>query len=183
MSKNVVTKEVRFSYLHLFEPHAVNPDDTAKYSATILIPKKVGGVTNPDIARIEAAIKAAFDEGTMSKFGGTAPKKWANPLRDGDEERDAAEFKGHYFINAKSNRRPHVLDEDNQPLQDKTDVYSGMYGRASLSFFAYAVPGNKGVAAGLEAVKKLRDGEPLVGGGVSAASAAAAFADSEDDLI
>lgn len=182
MSKNVVTKEVRFSYLHLFEPHAVNPEEVAKYAATLLIPKKVGGVTNPDIARIEAAIKAAYTEGVSSKFGGTAPKVWKNPLRDGDEEREGAEFQGHYFINAKSSRRPHVLDEDNQPAQDKTDFYSGMYGRASVTFYPFAGKA-KGVACGLEAVRKLRDGEPLGGGGVSAASAAAAFADSADDLL
>ena len=35
----VTTGEVRFSFPHVFQPHANNPGQEEKYSVTILIPK------------------------------------------------------------------------------------------------------------------------------------------------
>ena len=36
----VITGEVRFSYLHVFEPYAAEVGQKAKYSVALLIPKK-----------------------------------------------------------------------------------------------------------------------------------------------
>ena len=38
--KKVVTGKVRLSYVHLFEPYSNDPEKEARYSVTILIPKK-----------------------------------------------------------------------------------------------------------------------------------------------
>ena len=43
------------------------------------------------------------------------------------------------------------------------DVYSGMYARVTIRFFAYASSGNRGVGCGLGNVMKIREGEPLSG--------------------
>ena len=56
-------------------------------------------------------------------------------------------------------------------------VYSGVYGRASISFYAFNSSGNKGIACGLNNLQKIRDGEPLGG----KASAESDFASDEDD--
>ena len=42
-------------------------------------------------------------------------------------------------------------------------LYSGVYGRASISFYAFNSNGNKGIACGLNNLQKIRDGEPLGG--------------------
>ena len=46
-------------------------------------------------------------------------------------------------------------------------MYSGCYVYASVNFYAYNTSGNKGIAAGLNNVLKVADGEPL-GGRISA---------------
>jgi len=145
-----------------------------KYSVSILIPKK----DKKTIAAIEAAILAATNEGLKSKFGGKKPANLKTPLRDGDEERpDDEVYAGHYFLNASSVRRPGVVDQDTNPILDKEEFYSGCYGRASINFYAFAVSGNKGIAAGLNNVQKLEDGDNLGGGASSAED------DFGDDLL
>ena len=44
---------------------------------------------------------------------------------------------------------------------DQTEVYSGCYGRISVNFYGYNSNGNRGVAAGLGNIQKLKDGEAL----------------------
>ena len=43
------------------------------------------------------------------------------------------------------------------------EFYSGCYGRASINFYAFNANGNKGIAAGLQNLQKLTEGEPLAG--------------------
>ena len=47
---------------------------------------------------------------------------------------------------------------------DKDEFYSGVYGRISLNMLAFNTSGNKGIAAGLQNLQKLEDGEMLAGG-------------------
>ena len=156
----VITGKVRFAYLHVFEPHAVEETQEKKYSATLLIPKSDTKTIN-DIKR---AIKNAVDQGIKEKWGGKKPANLKMPLRDGDEERpDHPEFHGHYFVNAKSIFKPGVVDAQLNEIIDSTEIYSGCYGRASINFYAYNVSGNKGIACGLNNIQKLHDGETLGG--------------------
>lgn len=163
-STKVVTGKVRFSYAHVFEPTSMSEDEPKKYSTAILIPKK----DKKTIAAIEAAVKAALEEGKSKKFGGKIPTNPKLPLRDGDEEKpDDEVYAGHYFLNASSQRRPGVVDADRNEIIDKDEFYSGCYGRASINFFAFAGKA-KGVAVGLNGVQKLEDGENLSGGSFNA---------------
>lgn len=156
----VIIGKVRFSYAHVFEPKANNPGDEPKYSASILIDKK----DKTSLDKVRAAIEAAKKEG-LAKLGGKIPANLKQPLRDGDEERPGDEaYKGKFFISANSKRKPGVVDENLDPILDKDEFYSGCYGRASINFYAFNVPGNKGIAAGLNNVQKLEDGERLSGG-------------------
>lgn len=156
----VITGEVRFSYVYIFEPRAgMNPNDTAKYSMSILIPKD----DKETVGKIKAAIKAAIDAG-LPLWGGKKPANLGIPLRDGDEERpDDPAYAGHYFINCKSRNKPGIVDKSRNPIVDSQEVYSGCYGRVSVNFFAYNTNGNRGIAAGLNNVQKLRDGDHLGG--------------------
>lgn len=163
-STKVITGKVRFSYANVFEPRAISEDQKAKYSVSIIIPKK----DKKTIAKIEAAIKTAAEEG-KAKFGGKVPKKYKQPLRDGDEDReDDDAYADSVFINANSLNKPGLVDESLDPIMDKEEFYSGCYGRASVNFYAYNVSGNIGVACGLNNLQKLEDGERLGGGAASA---------------
>ena len=101
------------------------------------------------------------------------------PLRDGDSERpDDEAYADSYFINANSATAPGIVDADRNPILTRSEVYSGVYGRASISFYAFNSNGNKGIACGLNNLQKVRDGEPL-GGKVSAESDFATDDDNE----
>ena len=56
-------------------------------------------------------------------------------------------------------------------------VYSGCYGQISVTFYSFNTTGNRGIAAGLGNIQKLRDGEPLGG----KANAAEEFETYDDD--
>ena len=111
--------------------------------------------------RIQAAVEAAKQE-SLSKWGGKIPPNLKLPLRDGDIDRPEDEtYKGCYFFNANSRQAPQVVDKQVQPILNQTEVYSGCYGRISVNFYGYNSNGNRGVAAGLGNIQKLKDGEAL----------------------
>ena len=157
-STKVVTGKVRFSYLNAFEPKSVNGGDE-KYSVSLIIPKS----DKKTISDINAAIEQAKQDG-KGKFGGKVPASLKLPLRDGDLERTEDEsYKGCYFVNANSKDRPGVVDKNVKAILDPNELYSGCYGRASITFYAFNQNGNKGIACGLQNIQKLADGEPLSG--------------------
>lgn len=159
----VVTGKVRFSYAHVFTPQASQEGGTPKYSVSIIIPKS----DKETIEKINKAIEQAKEE-NKAVWGGTIPKGLKGGLRDGDEEKDDPAYANSYFINANSSQKPGVVDADLNAILDASEFYSGCYGRASISFFAYNSNGSKGVGCGLNNVQKLEDGEKL--GGASSAS-------------
>ena len=103
------------------------------------------------------------------------------PLRDGDIERpDDPAYANAYFINANSATAPGIVDAACNPIMNRSEVYSGVYGRASISFYAFNANGNKGIACGLNNLQKISDGEPLGG----KASAESDFAtEAEEDFL
>ena len=89
-------------------------------------------------------------------------------MRDGDVERpDDPAYANAYFINANSATAPGIVDADRNPVITRSEVYSGVYGRASINLYAFNSNGNKGIACGLNNLQLIRDGEPL-GGKMSA---------------
>lgn len=156
----VITGKVRFSYAHVFEPAAVGDSEEKKYSVALIIPK----ADKQTVAKINAAIEAAKENGKTTKFGGKIPGGLKTPLRDGDVERpDDESYAGSYFLNASAYNKPGVVDKDLNPIMSQDEFYSGCYGRASITFFPFNASGNKGVAAGLNHVQKTSEGVPLGG--------------------
>jgi len=170
----VVTGEVRLSFVNLFKARAMNEGDTPAYGSMVLIPKG----DKATVARFNAAIEVAKKAGKDSKFGGKIPANLKTPLRDGDEEYpDDPNFAAMWFFNAKNHRRPIVVDRSKSPLtEDDDEIYSGVYGKVVVNLYAYDVR-SKGIAAGFEAFQKTRDGERLGGGGIDIDDA---FADEEE---
>lgn len=158
----VVTGKVRFCYANVFEPTAMNDGDTPKYNICILIPKSDEKTVNAVKKAIEAAKQAG--KAKIADKSGKIPSTLKTPLRDGDEERgDDPTFEDMFFINANTTRKPTIVDKDLNPIMSKEEFYSGCYGRASINFYAYNVS-SKGIAAGLNNLQKLEDGEMLAGG-------------------
>lgn len=159
----IITGVCRLSYANIWQPKSIN-GGAPKYSASILIPKS----DTKTIAKVKAAIQAAYEEGESKLRGNskTVPPlaSLKTPLRDGDTERpDDEAYAGHWFLNANSNTAPGVVDLNREPIYDTSEIYSGVYARVFLSFYAFNSNGNRGIACGLQNVQKVRDGESLGG--------------------
>ena len=164
----VITGKVRFSYCNILEAKATVEGGQEKYSTSIIIPKS----DTVTLEKINKAIEAAYNEGEakLRGTGKTVPALSAIhiPLRDGDVEKaDDPAYKDSYFLNASSISAVGIVDAALNPILDPSEIYSGMYGKVSISFYAYNKNGAKGIAVGLNNVLKLADGDHL-GGKVSA---------------
>ena len=170
MSKNNTTPtkvitgpSTRWSYCNVWEPKTTD-NGKLKYSVSLIIPKS----DTKTIAKIKAAVQAAYEEG-QSKLKGSGKSVPAlsvlkTPLRDGDLERpDDEAYANSFFLNANSSNKPGIVDADRNPIFEQSEVYSGVYGRASINFYAFNTNGNKGIACGLNNLQKISDGEPLGG--------------------
>ena len=176
-TKVITGVDTRWSYANVWDPKSIN-GGTPKYSVSLIIPKS----DKVTIQKIKAAIQAAYEEGEskLKGNGKSVPSLSVlkTPLRDGDLERpDDEAYKNAYFVNANSATAPGIVDADRQRIIDRSEVYSGVYGRASINFYAFNSNGNKGIACGLNNLQKIRDGEPLGG----KASAESDFATDDDD--
>jgi len=174
--QKVIGGPARISYAHVFKPTSVHPDkpDTLKYSCVLMIPKTNKAL----VSQIKKAIQAATENGieTVKAWKGVKPKKFTNPLRDGDEDFDNnPEYEGHWIISAKSDRKPGIIDKDKEPLTTDDEFYSGVHARFSIKFYPYGTAGNNGIGVQLNHLQKVKDGERLGG------SRSTADEDFEDD--
>lgn len=161
--KVITGPDTRWSYANVWEAKSIN-GSTPKFSVSLIIPKS----DTRTVAKVKAAIAAAYHEGEakLKGSGKTVPplSTIKTPMRDGDAERpDDPAYANAYFINANSPNAPGIVDADRQPVLDRSEVYSGVYGRASINFYAFNSNGNRGIACGLNNLQKIRDGEPLGG--------------------
>lgn len=178
--KVITGPQTRWSFCNVWEAKSIN-GGTPKYSVSLIIPKS----DTVTVDKINAAIQAAYTEGEskLKGNGRSVPPLSAikTPLRDGDIERpDDEAYKNSYFINANSAAAPGIVDADRNVILERSEVYSGVYGRASINLYAFNSNGNKGIACGLNNLQKIKDGEPL--GGKSRAEDDFATDDDDDFL-
>lgn len=162
--KVVTGPRTRWAYCNVWEPKQPLNGGRPKYSVKLIIPK--GDMDT--ITAVDDAIRAAYDEGYKRLRGDDAhvPSfgeiKW--PVQDGDTPglRNAQDYAGCWLINANSDRAPQIVDAHMRPVIEHSRVYSGVYGRASISFYAYNKGGGKrGIACCLHNLQLIKAGEPL----------------------
>ena len=180
-TKVITSKKVRFSYANLLTPKAPVEGSEPVYSVSLII-RKDDAYT---LDKVNAAIQAAYEEGAnkLKGNGKTVPPlaSLRSVLRDGNVDKAGDEaYKDCYFINAKSKVKPGIVDADLNPIIDADEIYSGMYGRASISFYAYNTGMSKGIACGLNNIQKISDGDRL-GGRASAESDFGSLEDTDSD--
>lgn len=154
----------RVSYPNLFEPRAMEPGDKPKYSVAMLFQKS----DTKSIPMIRKAIEAAWKEAFPTI---KMPAAFKNPvIHDGDIEKpDKEGYADTYYVNAKTERRPDVVDSQGNPLAPD-EMYPGCFARASVVVKAYEhKTGGKGVTCYLGNVMKTGDGDQLGGGSSNAA--------------
>lgn len=183
----VVTGKCRASYANVWEAKQMTDKQgkaqgDAKFSISLLIPKKDKG----SIERLEKAIEAARQIGKAKTWGGKIPANLKMPLHDGDEKFEEddekyAAYKGMMYISASSKTKPGIIDKSGNEILERDGFYSGCYCKASLNFFPFDNQ-SKGVAAGLNNLLFVEDGENLGGGRTKAEDDFADDINDEDDI-
>lgn len=162
LETKVILKNVRLSYAHLFEPRAMEGSDEKKYSCVALISK-----TDTDsIERLRAGVANAIKNANLQRLSVQAALD--KLVHDGDE-RDSESYKGMWYVNAKTDKKPNVCKVSGDgksllPVTDEEEVYSGCFAMMSFNLHAYNRNGNMGVGAYIRSVCKTADGERLSGG-------------------
>ena len=180
--RTIVIGPCRLSYTHLFEKWA-GPDgdeSRAKYQTGVLIPSS----QTETLDALRKCIKAAYNQAITKYWGGKRPAinegSDVYPLRDGDNK-DDENYNGHFYLNAKTGKKPSVTDKHGDTIMDEDEIYSGVWAYVCVTFYGYKQNGKCGIATALEAVRKCKDDEQF-GGGVSQTEAFGNIPfDDEDD--
>ena len=168
----------RISFANIWEPKSINGSEE-KYSVSCLIPKS----DKATLAKIQKAVDVAKEDAKGKKWNGKIPLNLKLPLRDGDIDRpDDENYAGHMFLNATSKEAPQIVDRKIQPILDPMECGSGDYYNVSVNFYGFNANGNRGVAAGLGNIQKVKDGERLAGKATAASDFDEIEGDEEDVL-
>jgi Protein of unknown function (DUF2815) len=138
---------------------AGNPKGDPKYSLVLCFDE------DADLADLKAEAKRVGIERFGPEFvAGVRKGKYNWPFRDNEDYADNGFpfTQDGTFISFKSTDRPGIVDENADPIMDKSEFYSGVKCRVSCKAFAYDNE-SKGVAFGLVNIQKLDDGERLAG--------------------
>ena len=164
-----LTPEAIITYPSLFKPESYKLEEPV-YKATLLISK------DKDMEKLNDAMR----EATYHKWPNRDKEfygKLRKPIRDGNSkaiskngivDKESFYF-DHYFINVKSKYQPQIVNIYNDPITNEDEIYGGCIVKAYLSFYGYDFAGNFGIGAGLRAICKVRDGEPIGGGKIDTA--------------
>jgi len=157
--KRYVTPHCTMVYPSLFEPSQFKKEEP-KYSCTLLLSKSHD--YRPMKESMKAAAAAKFGSNILTRLG-----ELDFPMRDGDEkaqgERDNFYYNMHY-MRVKSKFPPKLVNMYGEDITDENELYGGCIIKAYINFFGYDYMGKKGVSAGLLAICKIEDGEPLGSG-------------------
>ena len=160
-------KNVRLSFPKLWKPEAYGDNPTPVFEAAFLFAP--GSEAHK---ALEAAMVAAAQERWGAKAQQTLKGLVAGGkvcLRNGDEKADLDGYAGNLFLNARSPKRPLVVDKDRAPLVEADGKpYAGCFVNAIVDVYAqdHAQYGKR-INAALGGVQFIRDGEAFGAKGVA----------------
>ena len=159
-----ITVKARIDFPNIWTPKKIMNQGTPVYSATIIIPKDRKAVCDKigEICNHLMETDSRLNNKDFVRF----------PLIDGDGMNTEGKlypehYHGCFILRAKSNYQPHVFEYDNsselyRELDDDDErVFAGMEALVDISFFAYAVGGNRGIGVGLGDMCITGEGEPF----------------------
>lgn len=188
-------RNIRLSYCNLLEPVGFAEDDSDKrYRTDIIIPK-----TNTEaIQAIKVALNNTLTNAENNNlFNGkkikevTSSAKWHSALKDGDTERPEDEaYKNSYFLSAWAtiDKPCAIFDKARNKITKETEnadskVYSGVFGTALVSFFAYNYKGQCGTGVTISGFVTYQKGDRLSGVDAESELASEFEEDNGDDSL
>ena len=179
----IMIKNARLSFPEIWAPKAFNEGQAPKFSCNFLLDKE------SDKAQI-ASFKKAIKEAALAGFKGEIPTGLKICINDGkDKSYDG--YENAMYISCASRLRPQVIDRDRTPLVEEDGrPYAGCYVNAAISFWIQDNKWGKRVAANLNALQFVKDGETFGAGGIKAetvfddiSSEQDADVEAEDDFL
>ena len=158
---NIITlRNVRLSFPHLFQPHAMQEGQEPKFSATFLLDCEKHAAL---ITKIEKTIERLALDFWKKKMS------FKKCLRDGNEKTELEGYgDGVMFISAARKTRPAVVNRDVSPITEEDGViYAGCYVNATVRLWVQDNKWGKRVNAELRAVQFVKDGESFGAGPVN----------------
>lgn len=163
MAKNqeegtIRTPLFRVQYPAFFKPkmyHNDQGEEDPKFECTALFPKS--GSDKPDPKKMKALEAAVINVGKAAN-GGTLPKKFKNPFKDGDQE-DWPGFNGNTYIRMSSRYEPDIINLEGNKV-GPGDVKAGDWMIAVVKPYPYDYKG-KGVSFGMRNLLLVRIDEPF----------------------
>lgn len=162
--KVVTGPRTRWAYVNVWEPKPTHDGKRMKYSLRLIIPKD----DTATVEKIKRAMLAAYEDGTNKLRGDNTEVPSFDsiqlPLRDGDDPDIRVQpevYRGCWYINSNTESAPGIIDADFKPVITHSRIYSGVYGRVSITFYAWRSGDKCGIACGLNNVQLIRAGEPL----------------------
>ena len=178
--KVVTGPRTRWAYVNVWEPKLTHDGKKMKYSLRLIIPKD----DTATVRKVKQAMFAAYEEGANRLRGDDMEvppfDSLQLPLLDGDDPGIRIQpevYRGCWYINSNTDRAPRIVDENLEPVLTHSMVYSGVYGRVSVTFYAWRSGEKRGIACGLNNLQLIRAGEPLG----TKSTAAEDFADLDEE--
>lgn len=169
MANKMKTPVFRVAFPQVFEAKQINGQGKAKYSIAMLF--------DPDEIKKDDAQQKLFNvmksmvEVVAKEKWGKVPAKLKKPFKKGDEQISGKTdeiydgFAGMIVINAASETKPGVVDQEMNPIIELGEFYGGVYAQATITCYAWSHPtGGKGISFGLQNIQKVRDGDSFGGG-------------------
>lgn len=160
---NFVVEHGILSFPQLFKAEQINGQGDPKFTASILLPEEQAKQVMATAQKLAAE---AFKNGEPQLPNFHWP---IMPAQQKKAYQDDPRFAGMYVMNtsARAEYPPQVVDQNRQPVLDYTTIYAGCHVAVSIRLYSWTHKmGTLGISAGLLAVMKTGDGEPLGGGGV-----------------
>ena len=162
-----VLKNVRLGFPQLFEAQSFNEGNPAFGATFIFGPDHEAYTAMKEVIREVAKEKWGAKAEEILKSLGAQDKLC---LHNGDSKAEYEGFPGNYFVSARNEVRPVVVDRNRAPLTAADGKpYAGCYVVAILEVWAQDNKYGKRINASLSGVQFFADGDAFSGGGVAKA--------------
>jgi len=155
----IMIKNARLSFPDIWTAKAFNEGQAPKFSCNLLLDKE------NDKAQI-ASFKKAIKEAALAGFNNKIPDNLKICMNDG-KEKSYDGYENAMYISCASRLRPQVIDRDRTTLVEEDGrPYAGCYVNAAISFWIQDNKWGNRVAANLNALQFVKDGETFGAGGI-----------------
>lgn len=161
-----VTAPGRAVYPHVFKPAEYRnskPGQKLKFEITLLFRR-----SDPVEAKCVKELLAMQEQYLKERWPKGIPNNVQRPVKPADVTKygQFGYTEKDFQVKFKTEFKPQVIDQRKRSITEESgDLYGGCWCRVSCTPYSYDKDGGRGMSFGLGNVQKVRDDEPILGGG------------------